>query len=173
MNRAWIAGTITNGRQKMIKQHCDICDGVIPNIESYRTVFFGRGTNSKVNTGYDPTIICKRCWKKMLDGIGAGDLMKVLPDKSIETAMEKTEIKHEERVLDLSKEIEEAIVTGKEKACENCIYGDRSLNENPCKSCKGKDKWTTKGNCQSPGLKCLDCVAREACDIYKDWEDDE
>lgn len=157
----------------MIKQHCDICDCVIPNVESYRTVFFGRGTNPRVNTGYDPTIVCKKCWKKMLDGVGAGDLIKILPDKSVDSAMEKTEIKHEERVSDLSKEIEEAIVTGKEKACENCIYGERKLSEEPCKSCKGKNRWIAKGNCQSPGLKCLDCLDRDSCDIYRNWEDED
>ena len=157
----------------MIKQHCDICDGVIPNIESYRTVFFGRGTNPKVNTGYDPTIVCKKCWKKMLDGIGAGDLMKVLPDKSVDIAMEKTDIKREERVSDLSKEIEEAIVTGKEKACASCVYGNGKLSDEPCRSCTGKDKWVERFRCTTGSLKCLDCPDRDDCETYKQWEDDE
>lgn len=155
----------------MIKQHCDICDGVIPNVESYRTVFFGRGTNPKVNTGYDPTIVCKKCWKKMLDGIGAGDLIKVLPDKPVETAMDKTEVKREERISTLSKEIENEIIMAKEKACENCIYSDSGLNNEPCRSCTGKDRWIAKKQCQSPGLKCLDCPDRDSCDTY--LEDDE
>ena len=53
----------------MIKQHCDICDGVIPATEAYRTVNFGRGTNSNINIGYEPMVICKHCWKKMYDFI--------------------------------------------------------------------------------------------------------
>lgn len=155
----------------MIKQHCDICDGVIPNVESYRTVFFGRGTNPKVNTGYDPTIICKKCWKKMLDGIGAGDLMKVLPDKSVDSAMEKTETKREERVSELAKEIADGI-TGKQKACENCIYSHKQLTEEPCRSCTGKDRWVAKEQCASPSIKCLDCDDRDRCVLYRDWEDE-
>lgn len=156
----------------MIKQHCDICDGVIPAVESYRTVFFGRGTNPKVNTGYEPTIVCKKCWKRMLDGIGAGDLMKVLPDKSVDSAMEKTEVKREERVSELAKEIADGI-TGKEKSCESCKYGEKLLTEEPCRSCTGKDRWVAKEKCATAGLKCLDCADRELCDTYKNWEDDE
>ena len=49
----------------MIKQHCDYCDRVIPATEAYRTVHFGRGTNSKIDVGYDPIVVCKHCWKKM------------------------------------------------------------------------------------------------------------
>ena len=155
----------------MIKQHCDICDGVIPNVESYRTVFFGRGTNPKVNTGYDPTIVCKKCWKKMLDGIGAGDLMKVLPDKSVETAMEKNDIKREEIIEDLAEDIADGITT-QDKSCATCKFGGCRLTDEPCKNCKGKDRWTAKKECQSASLKCLDCKDRDGCGIYKQWEDE-
>ena len=156
----------------MIKQHCDICDGVIPNVESYRTVFFGRGTNPKVNTGYDPTIVCKKCWKRMLDGIGAGELVKVLPDKPVENAMDKTEKKREERIDSLAEEIVDGI-TGKDKSCATCKFGGCLLSEEPCKNCTGKDRWTAKNICQSASLKCLDCKDRDGCSIYRDWEDDE
>ena len=156
----------------MIKQHCDICDGVIPVVESYRTVFFGRGTNSKINVGYDPTVICKRCWNKMLAGVGAEQLANHLPDKSVDSALVKSDAKREERIDSLAKEIEESI-TGKDKSCESCIYGDRSLNDEPCCLCTGKDRWVARPVCAAASLKCIDCTYRDNCDTYKEWEDDE
>ena len=156
----------------MIKQHCDICDGVIPNVESYRTVFFGRGTNPKVNTGYDPTIVCKKCWNRMLDGVGAGDLVKVLPDKSVEETMVKTEIKTEERIDNLVKDIVDGI-TGKDKSCATCRFGESLLSDEPCKHCTGKDRWTQKRECPSPSIKCIDCDYRDDCNVYTNSEEDE
>lgn len=154
----------------MIKQHCDICDGVIPVVESYRTVFFGRGTNSKINVGYDPTVVCKKCWNKMLSAVGAEKLMVHLPDKNVETAMVKSDTKREERIDSLAQEIADGI-TGKDKSCESCVYGDRALNDEPCCLCTGKDRWVRKEPCASAGIKCLDCDKRDGCEVY--LEEDE
>ena len=32
------------------------------------------------------------------------------------------------------------------RRCVDCIYGERSLKDSPCKSCNGKDQWVAKGD---------------------------
>ena len=95
----------------------------------------------------------------MLDGIGAERLKVHLPDKNVETAMAKTDAKREERIDSLAQEIADGI-TGKDRSCESCVYGERALNEMPCCQCTGKDRWVEKATCPSIGIKCLDCEDR-------------
>ena len=115
----------------MIKQHCDICDGVIPNTEAYRTIHFGRGTNANINIGYDPMTICKRCWKKMLDA--------VKPEAYIENI---DAISRPNQSDDIIGDIVSNIIAT--KTCKNCLNGDCGIDSEPCKSCLNCAKWEEK-----------------------------
>lgn len=115
----------------MIKQHCDICDGVIPNTEGYRTIHFGRGNNSDVNTGFEPLVVCKNCWKKMLDAVGGDELYRDIDNRPKRNG---------NTVDDLLK----GILPLKEddgKSCKSCKYKDKYIGEDPCLSCAALDKW--------------------------------
>lgn len=115
----------------MIKQHCDICDGVIPVTEAYRTVNFGRGTNSNINIGYDPMVICKHCWKKMYDYIkpdnGNADERYVKSDALASI------------VGDILNDGGERVIT--DKTCSTCKFGINGLDDPNCKGCSGFNKW--------------------------------
>lgn len=111
----------------MIKQHCDICDSVIPNTEAYRTVNFGRGTNTSIDIGYKPMVICKHCWKKMYDFIK--------PDNNDKDIRFQKSGALENIIGDLVFE----------KRCKDCKYGDE-INCEACDSCKAYDKWEAKDN---------------------------
>lgn len=124
-----------------VKQHCDICDGVIPGSVSYRTVHFGRGNNPNISIGKDPMVICKTCWKKMLEGVGVSMSES---EEQLERVSEKTVLKHEERVDDLVNDIADFIIKGTDKSCESCLYGNNSLSQTPCCNCTGKNKWEGK-----------------------------
>ena len=135
----------------MLKQHCEICDGVIPPVESYKTVHFGRGSNPNINVGFDPMVICKRCWNKMMASVG---MSTEGIDEQVDKASEKTIAKRQERADALESEITDFLVnmapdnvakmTGKDKSCESCIYGNSPLDQAPCCTCTGKDKWEGK-----------------------------
>lgn len=110
----------------MIKQHCDICDGVIPVTEAYRTVNFGRGTNSNINIGYDPMVICKHCWKKMYDYIK--------PDNgSTDEKYQKSEA--------LASIVCDILNDKSEKTCSTCKFGCDGLDDPNCKNCAGFSNW--------------------------------
>lgn len=131
----------------MLKQHCEICDGIIPAVESYKTVHFGRGNNPNINVGFDPMVICKKCWKKMLEAVKPE--MVQSEEEMIERSSAKTAEKRQQRADALENEITNFLVSmspdnllkGKDKACENCKFGGLALSDEPCKSCTGKDKW--------------------------------
>ena len=127
----------------MLKQHCEVCDRVIPDVEAYRTVHFGRGHNPNINTGYDPMVICKGCWKKMW--------ASVRPDDNVDDGdpVEKSMRKRAERAQNLATEIVTSMVKGSDKACENCVYDGIALNSEPCNNCTGKDKWEDKTNAKT------------------------
>jgi len=117
----------------MIKQHCDICDGVIPGTESYRTINFGRGYNHNIDTGYDPLVICKRCWHRMLESVGAEELYKEVDIKP----------KRPQSVGNIGSILKE-VVQGP-KMCNYCKH----LNSEVCFSCLSDDckeftKWEAK-----------------------------
>lgn len=115
----------------MIKQHCDICDGVIPNTEGYRTIHFGRGQNTDVNTGYDPLVVCKNCWRKMLDAVGGDDLYRDIDNRPKRNG---------DSVDTLIKEIL-PIKEDDGKSCKSCKFKDKYIGEDPCLSCSAHDKW--------------------------------
>ena len=127
----------------MLKQHCEVCDRVIPDMESYKTVHFGRGHNPNVNTGYDPMVICKGCWKKMWEAVRPGDNIDDVDP------VEKTMKKRAERAQNLATEIVTSMVKGSDKACEQCMSNGKSLLEQPCCNCTGKDKWEEKCNAEA------------------------
>lgn len=110
-----------------IKQHCDVCDRVIEGTEGYRTIHFGRGYNTDVNTGYDPLVICKDCWYKMLESQGRSDLYR-----GIDVAPHKP--KPVGNVKDVLKEVVE-------KRCKTCKYGDDFSDDTPCNTCADLNKW--------------------------------
>lgn len=117
----------------MIKQHCDICDGVIPNLEAYRTIHFGRGTNLNIDVGHDPMVICKRCWKKMLS--------TVKPEAYIENPEEN---KTDDVVGEIVNALMPKRMSSKDEnghCCENCKYCDSLIESEPCRSCVGLNRW--------------------------------
>lgn len=124
----------------MLKQHCEVCDCVIPPMDSYRTVRYGRGNNPNVNTGHDPMVICKACWKKMI--------AVVSPEmaSNLESAEHTQEMKDKlsQKLSEALKDDLDRVIKGKDKSCESCRYGDGSLNEEPCNGCTGKNQWEAK-----------------------------
>lgn len=125
----------------MLKQHCEICDRVIPPMESYKTVHFGRGNNPNINIGRDPIVICKKCWKIMVTAVNPE--MAAQLDAQTENENHK-QILQQRASEALANDIEEFIIKGKDKTCEMCAYGDGSLSDEPCNKCTGKDKWVSK-----------------------------
>ena len=121
-----------------IKQHCDICDKVIPGTEGYRTIHFGRGYNTDVNTGYDPLVVCKDCWLSMLQYKGREDLYRGI---DVTTP-------HKPKPVGNVKEVLEAVVSQEslEKRCKTCKNIDDWDDDNVCQSCVGFDKWEAKNN---------------------------
>ena len=120
----------------MIKQHCDICDCVIPNTEAYRTIHFGRGNNSKIDIGYDPMVICKRCWKKML---GA-----VKPEAYIENPEKILQSNTDDVVGEIVNALMPKRMSSVDKnghCCQNCLHRDDSIESGACRNCVGLDKW--------------------------------
>ena len=117
-----------------IKQHCDVCDRVIEGTEGYRTIHFGRGYNTDVNTGYDPLVVCKDCWYKMLESQGRADLYK-----GIDVAPHKPT-----PVGNIKDVLEDVIMV--EKKCKTCKYGDVGWEETHCSTCKGLNNWEAKDN---------------------------
>lgn len=123
----------------MIKQHCDICDCVIPNLEAYRTIHFGRGTNSNIDVGQDPMVICKRCWKKMLCSVKPEAYIEN-PEKLIPTNTD-----------DVLGEIVNALrpkctlsVDENGNGCPNCLHRDDSLDSDVCRNCIGLCNWEAR-----------------------------
>lgn len=114
----------------MLKQHCEICDRVIPSTEAYRTVNFGRGTNSNVNTGYSPMVICKKCWKIMYAA--------VKPDTD-ETDMVSANSPLGNILSDIINDDDKK--RANEKGCKDCKHCFGDINSDPCASCVGCDKW--------------------------------
>lgn len=115
-----------------IKQHCDVCDRVIEGTEGYRTIHFGRGYNTDVNTGYDPLVICKDCWYKMLESVGKPELYRGIDKPPRKVAP----------VGNLS----DMIAQGLLESCRTCKYGDESAEQEHCGSCVGLDKWEAKND---------------------------
>lgn len=124
----------------MLKQHCDICDGVIPGTEQYRTIHFGRGYNTNVDTGYDPLIICKHCWHKMLESVDAVDLYRDIDGKKRPSQVKPVRIDPKEIVNGL--ELDDK--TEFEKKCKTCKYGSLGWEETHCSTCKGLNNWEAK-----------------------------
>jgi hypothetical protein len=114
----------------MIKQHCDVCDRVIEGTEGYRTIHFGRGYNTDVNTGFDPLVVCKDCWYKMLESQGRVDLYKGIdsaPKKPVPVG-----------------NVKDIIVDIVDKRCKTCKYGEDWSENTPCKQCADLNKWEKK-----------------------------
>ena len=107
-----------------IKQHCDICDRVIEGNESYRTIHFGRGYNTDVDTGYDPLVVCKDCWQKMLNSVGKPELYRGI-DKP-------------QKKLTPVGNLSDVIWQGMLESCKTCKYSDAPADEDRCKSCVGE-----------------------------------
>lgn len=134
-----------------IKQHCDICDQVIPMAESYRTIHFGRGHNPNINIGYDPLVICKHCWKKMLSSVNAEGVYKDV-DAVFDEVKNRTKLTIPPEALDtllgkISEQTSSSVVMGEDdtyRGCKNCKYGNHSINDEPCKSCLNQSNWEEK-----------------------------
>ena len=116
-----------------VKQHCDICDRVIPGTEGYRTIHFGRGYNTDVNTGYEPLVVCHDCWFKMLDSVGAPELYRNIDSKPKAKPVYATPVGNITPVL---KEIV--------KSCATCKYQDNGMSNYPCNACIDKMNWEDK-----------------------------
>ena len=112
-----------------IKQHCDICDRVIQGTEGYRTIHFGRGYNTDVNTGYDPLVICKDCWYKMLESQGKTELYRGIDNPPRKPAPVGN--------------IKDILIDGVdvERRCKTCKYGEDWSKEAPCDKCTDLNKW--------------------------------
>ena len=115
----------------MLKQHCDVCDMVIGGTESYRSIHFGRGYNSDVNTGYDPLIVCKDCWQKMLTSVGRIDLYRGID----------TSPKRPAPVGNVKDILKDVIV---ERRCKTCKNSEDWSDEAVCKECVDLNKWEAK-----------------------------
>ena len=122
----------------MIKQHCDICDCVIPNLEAYRTIHFGRGTNSTIDVGQDPMVICKRCWKKMLSTVKPEAYIEN-PEKLIPN---NTDVVGEIVNALMPKRMSSVNEDG--HCCDNCLHRDSAIDSEPCRSCVGLNRWEDK-----------------------------
>ena len=127
----------------MLKQHCEICDRVIPSVESYRTVHFGRGHNPNINVGYDPIVICKTCWKKMEAAVKP-DGIEI--EREAEAALDKHIEEQKKRTDNLVEDIMSSMVKGTDKSCESCRFNMMQLTDEPCNKCLGKNKWEAKIN---------------------------
>lgn len=130
----------------MLKQHCDFCDSVIPSQASYKTVHFGRGNNQNINIGYDPQVICKKCWEKMINAVKPE--MMESEEQKFEVTSSGLKPKTDKAVNSvrtaLADEFADFIIRGKDKSCESCTHGDSELTGEPCSKCTGKDKWEAK-----------------------------
>lgn len=110
-----------------MKQHCDVCDRVIQGTEGYRTIHFGRGYNTDVNTGYDPLVVCKDCWYKMLESQGKTELYRGIDNPPKKPSS-----------VGNVKDVLKVIV---EKKCQNCKYCDYALDNDMCANCVDKNNW--------------------------------
>lgn len=149
----------------MLKQHCDICDGIIPGDESFRVIRYGRGQNLDVQTGNNPKIICKECWKKMWAAVKPNEEVKNIDNieaeflsKAEAERIQKSVNKNSDAINgihDILKEMtSNTLVQVKQvghnpnpmATCTSCKYCDRGSMENPCNICLGRDKWEAKDN---------------------------
>lgn len=148
------------------KQHCDICDSVIPGDESFRVIRYGRGQNYDVQTGNDPKIICKACWSKMWAAVSTEEVKnidnigKVFLSKAEAKRYKQAIDKNSDAINDIHKIIKSAMgskdgtdkttytdsKTGNTflKGCTSCQYVKNSSNEGPCSVCLGYSEWTPK-----------------------------
>jgi hypothetical protein len=138
------------------KQHCDICDSVIPGDESFRVIRYGRGQNYDVQTGNDPKIICKACWAKMWAAVSTEEARNI--DDIGKTFLSKAEAKRYKQAIDKNSDaindihkIIKSAMGGKDdidkttlKGCTSCQYVKNSSNEGPCSVCLGYSEWTPK-----------------------------
>ena len=123
----------------MIKQHCDICDGVIPNLEAYRTIHYGRGTNSNIDVGQDPMVICKRCWKKMLGSVKPEAYIenpeKLMPANTDDVLGE---------IVNALRPKRNSSVDENGNGCPNCLHRDDPLDSDVCRNCIGLCNWVAE-----------------------------
>ena len=139
------------------KQHCDICDSVIPGDESFRVIRYGRGQNYDVQTGNDPKIICKACWAKMWAAVSTEEVRNI--DDIGKTFLSKAEArrykqaidKNSDAINDIHKIIKSAMGSKDKdgidkstlKGCTSCRYVKNSSNEGPCSVCLGYSEWVS------------------------------
>lgn len=135
-----------------IKQHCDICDSVIPGEESFRVIRYGRGQNLDVQTGLEPKIICKNCWGKMwaavsteeaknIDNIGT-DFLSKAEARRYKKAIDK----NSDAINDINGILANIIPEKKESepSCDTCMHDEEPLDEYPCAACVKHNKWKAK-----------------------------
>lgn len=140
------------------KQHCDICDSVIPGDESFRVIRYGRGQNYDVQTGNDPKIICKTCWNKMWSAVSSeqprdidGIINQKFMSKEEAHELQKTVSKNSDAINSIHNILKEMSKGTEstddkyERTCKTCSYGDvLSMNEPPCNQCNGFSNWEAK-----------------------------
>lgn len=146
-----------------IKQHCDICDSVIPGEDSFRVIRYGRGQNLDVQTGLEPKIICKSCWGKMWAAVSTEEVKNIdnigtdFLSKAEARRYKKAIDKNSDAINDINGILADIIPEKKEfvslsqvrQLCTTCIYSDKSPTEEPCFSCAGCNRWRPKDETQS------------------------
>lgn len=143
-----------------IKQHCDICDVVIPGDESFRVIRYGRGQNLDIQTGNNPKIICKVCWNKMWAAVSTDQPKD--PDAMISsTYISKAEAreirdevsKNKDAINDLHSIIKGTIRSDVENVgptgivantCKNCRHSTVPAGSEPCNTCSSFSRWEAK-----------------------------
>ena len=131
-----------------IKQHCDICDNVIPGDESFRVIRYGRGQNLDVQTGNDPKIICKGCWGKMWAAVSTGEPKNI--DDIGKDFLSKSEARRYKQAIDQNSDTINNMhkilksVIGTSRTCATCYYSDQASQFEPCNKCSGCDQCQTK-----------------------------
>lgn len=137
-----------------IKQHCDICDSVIPGEESFRVIRYGRGQNLDVQTGLEPKIICKSCWGKMWAAVSTEEVKNI--DNIGTDFLSKAEARRYKKAIDKNSDaindingILANMIPERKGQCEDCKYSNEPPDGYPCVGCVGYGKWRPKDETQS------------------------
>lgn len=136
-----------------VKQHCDICDNVIPGDESFRVIRYGRGQNLDIQTGNDPKIVCKECWRKMWAAVST-DQPRDIDHIGDTKFLSKAEARRYKSQIDSNKNAINQLhgildeIRGEKplKTCKTCKHSDVGSDGEPCNKCLGLSLWEEKSD---------------------------